>query len=177
VLTPPDIRTAADDGLLTASEIVTLSLNADWVVLSACNTAARVGIVSIGGPTAHMTGPLPPNRTVRAFLRGMAELGYVYGRDFVTEPRGTDGIAAVAELVSLQVDVIVATGGGSVLSLLKQATTTIPIVRNDRIASTHCCKCLGLLVALTLSTCQLAMLMGVHSGMPDIRIPSIMCCL
>jgi hypothetical protein len=31
VLTPPDIRTAADDGLLTASEIVTLSLNADWL--------------------------------------------------------------------------------------------------------------------------------------------------
>jgi ABC-type uncharacterized transport system substrate-binding protein len=89
---------------------------------------ARVGIVSIGGPTAGMTGPLPPNRTVRAFLRAMAELGYVYGRDFVTEPRGTDGIAAVPELVGLQVDVIVATGGGTVLSLLKQATTTIPIV-------------------------------------------------
>jgi CHAT domain-containing protein len=40
VLTPPDIPTEADDGLLTASEIATLSLNADWVVLSACNTAA-----------------------------------------------------------------------------------------------------------------------------------------
>ena len=89
---------------------------------------ARVGIVSIGGPTADMTGPLPPNPTVRAFLRGMAELGYVYGRDFVTEPRGTDGIATVAELVDFQVDVIVATGGGTVLSLLTQATTTIPIV-------------------------------------------------
>jgi putative ABC transport system substrate-binding protein len=38
---------------------------------------ARVGIVSIGGSTADMMGPLPPNRTVRAFLRGMAELGYV----------------------------------------------------------------------------------------------------
>ena len=40
VLTPPDIPTEADDGLLTASEIATLKLNADWVVLSACNTAA-----------------------------------------------------------------------------------------------------------------------------------------
>jgi CHAT domain-containing protein/tetratricopeptide (TPR) repeat protein len=29
-----------DDGLLTASEIAQLKLNADWVVLSACNTAA-----------------------------------------------------------------------------------------------------------------------------------------
>src|SRR5262245_64670813 len=51
-----------------------------------------------------MTGPLPSNRTVRAFLRGMAELGYVYGRDFVTEPQGTDAIGAVAELVGLQLD-------------------------------------------------------------------------
>ena len=40
VLTPPDVPTEADDGLLTASEIATLKLNADWVVLSACNTAA-----------------------------------------------------------------------------------------------------------------------------------------
>ncbi|KWV51373.1 hypothetical protein AS156_12335 [Bradyrhizobium macuxiense] len=58
----------------------------------------------------------------------MAELGYVYGRDFVTEPRGTNSIAAVAELAGLQLDVIVATGGGTSLSLLKQATTTIPVV-------------------------------------------------
>ena len=35
--------TEADDGLLTASEIATLKLNADWVVLSACNTAAGGG--------------------------------------------------------------------------------------------------------------------------------------
>jgi CHAT domain-containing protein len=40
VLTPPDHPTEADDGLLTASEIAALKLNADWVVLSACNTAA-----------------------------------------------------------------------------------------------------------------------------------------
>ena len=31
---------ATDDGLLTASEVAQLKLNADWVVLSACNTAA-----------------------------------------------------------------------------------------------------------------------------------------
>ena len=29
-----------DDGLLTASEVAQLKLNADWVVLSACNTIA-----------------------------------------------------------------------------------------------------------------------------------------
>lgn len=40
VLTPPASPTPGDDGLLRASEIATLKLNADWVVLSACNTAA-----------------------------------------------------------------------------------------------------------------------------------------
>jgi CHAT domain-containing protein len=40
VLTPPEAPTEANDGLLTASEIATLKLDADWVVLSACNTAA-----------------------------------------------------------------------------------------------------------------------------------------
>jgi CHAT domain-containing protein/tetratricopeptide (TPR) repeat protein len=43
VLTPPDVPTDADDGLLTASEIAALKLNADWVVLSASNTASGGG--------------------------------------------------------------------------------------------------------------------------------------
>ena len=40
VLTPPNEATDVDDGLLTASEAALLNLNADWVILSACNTAA-----------------------------------------------------------------------------------------------------------------------------------------
>jgi CHAT domain-containing protein len=40
VLTPPATPTDEDDGLLTASEAAQLRINADWVVLSACNTAA-----------------------------------------------------------------------------------------------------------------------------------------
>jgi len=39
ILTPPATPSERDDGLLTASEVSTLKLNADWVVLSACNTA------------------------------------------------------------------------------------------------------------------------------------------
>jgi CHAT domain-containing protein len=39
-LTLPNEPSELDDGLLTASEVAQLELNADWVVLSACNTAA-----------------------------------------------------------------------------------------------------------------------------------------
>ena len=49
VLTPPAQARSDDDGLLTASEIATLKLNADWVVLSACNTAAGDGTPDGGG--------------------------------------------------------------------------------------------------------------------------------
>jgi CHAT domain-containing protein len=49
VLTPPPAATPDDDGLLTASKIATLSLNADWVVLSACNTAAGDGTADRDG--------------------------------------------------------------------------------------------------------------------------------
>ena len=43
VLTPPDEGSDRDDGLLTASEVAQLDLDADWVILSACNTAAADG--------------------------------------------------------------------------------------------------------------------------------------
>ena len=40
ILTPPDEATSEDDGYLSASEVAGLKLDADWVILSACNTAA-----------------------------------------------------------------------------------------------------------------------------------------
>ena len=39
LLTPPDQASEEDDGYLSASEIAELKLDADWVILSACNTA------------------------------------------------------------------------------------------------------------------------------------------
>lgn len=49
VLTPPAEATEADDGLLSASEAAQLNLRADFVVLSACNTAASDGSVGAEG--------------------------------------------------------------------------------------------------------------------------------
>lgn len=40
VFTPPKTATSLDDGILTASEVSQLTLSADWVILSACNTAS-----------------------------------------------------------------------------------------------------------------------------------------
>lgn len=40
---PPETATVDDDGLLTASEVSELRLSADWVILSACNTAGGDG--------------------------------------------------------------------------------------------------------------------------------------
>ena len=39
ILTPPEKASEDDDGYLSASEIAGLKLDADWVILSACNTA------------------------------------------------------------------------------------------------------------------------------------------
>jgi CHAT domain-containing protein/tetratricopeptide (TPR) repeat protein len=52
-LTIPKEPSELDDGLLTASEVTQLKLNADWVVLSACNTAAgdKPGAEALSGLT------------------------------------------------------------------------------------------------------------------------------
>ena len=45
-LSSPDVTGDRDDGLLTMDKVIGLKLNADWVVLSACNTAAGEGAAS-----------------------------------------------------------------------------------------------------------------------------------
>jgi len=51
VLSLPKTASELDDGLLTASEVAQLKLNAEWVVLSACNTVAgdRPGAEALSG--------------------------------------------------------------------------------------------------------------------------------
>jgi ABC-type uncharacterized transport system substrate-binding protein len=69
-----------------------------------------------------------------AFQQGLRELGYVEGKNVILEYRSTEGNVALlpalaAELVRLNVDIIVTSGAGYVGVLAaKQATTTIPIV-------------------------------------------------
>ncbi len=91
----------------------------------------RIGVIGFAPPTGDMAGPEPRYAYIKALLDGLRERGYVYGRNFVTEPRGAAGRperlpGLVDELVRLQVDVIVPVGAA--LPALKQATSTIPIV-------------------------------------------------
>jgi putative ABC transport system substrate-binding protein len=67
-----------------------------------------------------------------AFHQGLRDLGYVEGRNVVTEYRYAEGKverlpALAAELVALKVDVIVASGTLAALAA-KQATSALPIV-------------------------------------------------
>ena len=63
ILSPPRQATDADDGYLTASEIAQLKIDADWVILSACNTA---GWQQLGEP--HVVG-IGPRILLRRYTR------------------------------------------------------------------------------------------------------------
>ncbi|HXV82112.1 MAG TPA: ABC transporter substrate-binding protein, partial [Candidatus Binatia bacterium] len=69
---------------------------------------------------------------LKAFGQGLSELGYVEGRNLTIESRYSGGVSNrfpnfAAELVRLEVNVIVTTAGRPALAA-KEATTTIPIV-------------------------------------------------
>ncbi|HXJ82937.1 MAG TPA: hypothetical protein VMS64_30135 [Candidatus Methylomirabilis sp.] len=73
----------------------------------------RIGILGLGQMTSDMTGPQPKSPYVKALLDGLRELGYGYGKQFVTEPRGAEGKydrfpSLVDELLRIHVDLIVA---------------------------------------------------------------------
>jgi putative ABC transport system substrate-binding protein len=85
----------------------------------------RIGYIQTATPDeqAHLT---------KAFEEGLRDLGYVEGRNIVLERRFAWGKQErlpelAAELVKLNVDVIV-TGGNPVIAAVQKATTTIPVV-------------------------------------------------
>jgi putative ABC transport system substrate-binding protein len=91
----------------------------------------RIGVIINSYSVADAVGPTPRNEYVVGLLRGLRDLGYVYGRDFVTESRSTEARiersrAIAAELAGLPVDVIVA--AGPTLFGVKQAGITTPVV-------------------------------------------------
>jgi len=88
----------------------------------------RVGFLGV-----RAIPPSPsPDPLYMAFMQALRELGYVEGKNLAMVWRSSDGNAErlpklAAELVQMKVDVIVATSS-PVLSVVQQATATIPIV-------------------------------------------------
>ena len=86
----------------------------------------QIGYVSVSG------NPNNPGVLVGAFRQGLRELGYTEGKNVLVEYRYAEGKLdrtsnLVAELVQLQVDVIVVAALPGILAA-KQATKTIPVV-------------------------------------------------
>ena len=78
-----------------------------------------------------LTNPLGA-ANFEAFRRRLQEHGYVEGRNVVIERRFSDGVdarlpALASELIRLNLDVLVVTGG-QIAAAAKEATATIPIV-------------------------------------------------
>jgi len=95
--------------------------------------APLTGIAQEPGKIARIgvLGPSSRDPLVEAFKQGLRELGYVEGQNIRIEYRSTEGRSErlpglAADLVSLKVEVIVASSQGAVAA--RQATTTIPIV-------------------------------------------------
>jgi len=93
---------------------------------------AQAAMTKIGflSPTIAPT-QAAPNAALEAFRQGLAELGYIDGRDFTIEARwgaGRDDELPIlaAELVGQKVDILVGIGGMASRAA-KGATTTIPI--------------------------------------------------
>jgi ABC-type uncharacterized transport system substrate-binding protein len=88
----------------------------------------RIGFLSGRGAPS----PTNPDPSAEAFRQGLRDLGYIEGKNIRVEYRYAEGKldripSLVAELVQLNVDVLVSPAGPAIRAA-KQATKTIPIV-------------------------------------------------
>ena len=100
-----------------------LFLTSFWSEAQQAEKVPRIGILETGSPAT-------PN--FEAFRQGLRDLGYVEGQNIILEHRYAEGRFErlpdfAAELVHLKVDVLV-TSGSQPVQVLKQATSTIPII-------------------------------------------------
>ena len=94
----------------------------------------RVGVIAISPVAGIMSDPSHPYNS--GFRREMRDRGYVEGKNLILELRSVDGrleraSEVVAELVHLNVDVIV-TAGPEMTRQAQRVTTTVPIVMFSR---------------------------------------------
>ncbi len=95
--------------------------------------AQRAGKVYRIGYLRYSCGSLSTNQPFIEFRKGLLELGYIEGQNFVIEYRCAERkrerrSEIAAEMVRLKVDVIVTPGAPPMIRAAERATRTIPIV-------------------------------------------------
>src|SRR5262245_18712551 len=101
---------------------------AAWPLAVRAQPAGKVWRIGVLGGSPHPV--LAENYS--GFLRGMRELGYVEGKDFITELRAAENSyerlpVLAAELVRVGADVLL-TATPAAMKALQDATRTIPII-------------------------------------------------
>jgi putative tryptophan/tyrosine transport system substrate-binding protein len=107
-----------------------------WLHLADAQQSAKIPRIGYIAPTG------PDNTNYAAFLRGLRDLGYIEGKNILVEYRSMEGNrdripSLMAELVQLQVDILVSPNAPTIVAA-KQATRTIAIVmvvNTDPVAS------------------------------------------
>ena len=121
-------------GLLVAFGAASLDLVIDrrYALGQPARKPARIGLVLNNANVADMTKAEPVDRSARAFVQGLRDLGLIEGRDIAIERRSAQGRpergpALLRDLTDLKVDVIVTTPG-PLLRAGKKAVEPVPVV-------------------------------------------------
>jgi putative ABC transport system substrate-binding protein len=126
-------RHVSEGVVFLAAGISLAFFSASVLFFALCGTAGaqqQAKVTRIGFLITSSPSSMAPR--MDAFRQGLRELGYIEGKNILIEPRHADGKAErlpafAAELVHLNVDVIVSSGP-TATAAAKQATSTIPIV-------------------------------------------------